>query len=386
MYNLTDAQIDKILNVIRIRGVETEDLQLNLLDHVCCIIESEYKEQSDFDQYCEEVLKRFYKKELREIEEETQLLLTFKHFYAMKKIMLGAGLVSAISIFSGAVLKFLHLPFAGISLVLGIAIFSLIFLPLMFTLKFRESKHSREKSILLMAIPLCISIIFSILLKIMHWPYANLLTQVSLCYLLILFLPVYLITGLRNADTKTNTITTSILLIAGGGLMLSLATIHKSNYQYAHEMHIALQMHDAALKDRAVCISLMEKIEKPGDSVVVNDARIPFLNATLELANYVQVQKLKLQSLTENELNEKLQFPYPAETEQTKALMSEIQADIDARLSTHFAAYETFMKTFDLKKVEADWTEPRRTEFIIAFSELTWIEKALLDQVEYVAR
>jgi hypothetical protein len=100
----------------------------------------------------------------------------------------------------------------------------------------------------------------------------------------------------------------------------------------------------------------------------------------------VQVQKLKLQSLTENELNEKLQFPYPAETEQTKALMSEIQADIDARLSTHFAAYETFMKTFDLKKVEADWTEPRRTEFIIAFSELTWIEKALLDQVEYVAR
>lgn len=386
MYNLTDAQIDKILNVIRIRGVETEDLQLNLLDHVCCIIESEYKEQSDFDQYCEEVLKRFYKKELREIEEETQLLLTFKHFYAMKKIMLGAGLVSAISIFSGAVLKFLHLPFAGISLVLGIAIFSLIFLPLMFTLKFRESKHSRERSVLLMAIPLCITVIFSILFKIMHWPYANLLTQVSLWYLLVLFLPVYLITGLRNADTKINTITTSILLIAGGGLMLSLATVHKSRHQYEQESKLALQWHDAALKDRAVCIRLMENISSPADTISKKDPRTPFLQATLELANYVQLQKLKLQETSGNDFNEKQAFANPGETEKTKAFMESAQPDIDARLSAHYAAHGDMVKQFELNKITADWTEPRRTEFIIAYSELTQIEKALLDQIEYVAR
>ena len=44
MYALSDQQIDFILNDIKIRGVETEDLQLNLLDHICCIIECELEQ------------------------------------------------------------------------------------------------------------------------------------------------------------------------------------------------------------------------------------------------------------------------------------------------------------------------------------------------------
>ena len=44
MYYLSDQQIEYILNDIRRNGVEMEDLQLNLLDHICCIIEQNLEE------------------------------------------------------------------------------------------------------------------------------------------------------------------------------------------------------------------------------------------------------------------------------------------------------------------------------------------------------
>ena len=82
MYCLSDKQIEYILNDIRRNGVEMEDLQLNLLDHICCIIEQNLEENGDFENFYSATLKTFYKKELREIEEETKTLLTFKNYYS----------------------------------------------------------------------------------------------------------------------------------------------------------------------------------------------------------------------------------------------------------------------------------------------------------------
>ncbi len=85
MYLLTDAQIDFTLNDIRAHGVETEILQQILLDHICCIIEQNLEENGDISGFCKTVIPTFYEKELRGIEEETALLLTFKNYYGMKK-------------------------------------------------------------------------------------------------------------------------------------------------------------------------------------------------------------------------------------------------------------------------------------------------------------
>lgn len=41
--------------------------------------------EQDFDEFYRNVITRFYKRELREIQEETELVLTFKHYYTMKK-------------------------------------------------------------------------------------------------------------------------------------------------------------------------------------------------------------------------------------------------------------------------------------------------------------
>ncbi len=94
-------QIAYILNDIRSKGIEMEDLQANLLDHICCIIEKNIGENDDFEAFYSATIKTFYKKELHEIEEETKFLLTFKNYYTMKKAMMISGTLSAAGIYNG---------------------------------------------------------------------------------------------------------------------------------------------------------------------------------------------------------------------------------------------------------------------------------------------
>jgi hypothetical protein len=223
MYHLTDQQIDFIINDISARGVEMESLQQDLLDHVCCIIEQELEANGDFQRFYETTIKTFYKKELREIEEETRSLLTNKNYYAMKKIMIASGIISAALLTMGIALKFLHMAGASFGIVIGTVLFSFLFLPLMFTLKIKEKQQTKDKVLLGLGSLVGILISLAILFKIQHWPLANILGITSVGILILGYLPINLVTGIRNPDTKINTIVSSVLLIAGCGLFLSLA-------------------------------------------------------------------------------------------------------------------------------------------------------------------
>src|ERR1700752_4853751 len=148
MYQLSDQQIDFILDDISAHGVEMESLQQNLLDHVCCIIEQNLEANGDFESFYQKTIKTFYKDELWEIEEETLLLLTYKNYYIMKKVMIYSGTISAAAMISGILFKFMHWPGASVLILLGIISSSLIFLPLLFILKSREKQIMKDKVII----------------------------------------------------------------------------------------------------------------------------------------------------------------------------------------------------------------------------------------------
>jgi hypothetical protein len=78
MYTLSDTQVDFILDDIRRHGIRMEDLQQNLLDHICILVERNLEENGDFEQYYSTVISSFYRQEMREIEDETLFLLTHK--------------------------------------------------------------------------------------------------------------------------------------------------------------------------------------------------------------------------------------------------------------------------------------------------------------------
>lgn len=228
MYCLSEQQTAYILSDIRRRGVEMEDLQLNLLDHVCCIVEQNLKEGDDFERFYQSTIKQFFKHELWEIEEETITLLTFKNYYAMKKTMIVSGAIAVVALLTGSFFKIMHWPGASVMLILGIGTLSLLFLPLMLILKTREANNKRDKVVAtlgtLTGMLLCLSTLF----KMMHWPGATTLWISTSAVSILLFVPIYFFSGIRKAENRVNTIVTTIILVGATGLLFSLTSIRKS--------------------------------------------------------------------------------------------------------------------------------------------------------------
>src|SRR6266581_7526898 len=86
MYSLSDQQINFILTDIGNRGITIESLRQNLLDHICILIEQNLPDNGDFEAFYASTIQHFYKAELREIEEETVLLL-----YSKNRLLLSRG-------------------------------------------------------------------------------------------------------------------------------------------------------------------------------------------------------------------------------------------------------------------------------------------------------
>lgn len=147
----------------------------------------------------------------------------------MKKVMLYSGTFSAATLTTGIILKYMHAPGAALMIVSGILSASLLFIPLLFALKVKEKQSGKDKLLVGLGTLSAITIAMGILFKIMHWPYANILATSSPAILMLVFLPIYFFSGIRNPDTKVNTIVTSILMIVGCGLFFSLTITPQSS-------------------------------------------------------------------------------------------------------------------------------------------------------------
>jgi len=221
------------------------------------------KPDADFDEFYRSVLPRFFKKELSEIQEETDLLLTFKNYYTMKKVMLRSGIFSAIIFIIGAFCKIMHWPVAAVMLFFSILVVSLVFLPLFFLLKSKEQKPKTEKVIIgtgvLFGMLFCISTLF----KIMYLPYASMLWLVALGVLFFIFLPLFFFSGIRNPETKLNTILSSVMiLIAGGLLFFTLTDLRSGTHNWD-----TLKIMDKHLREVGVLALEMNSSIMESDSV-----------------------------------------------------------------------------------------------------------------------
>ena len=230
MYTLSDQQITFILDDIRRNGIGLEDLQYNLLDHICCIIEQNLEENGDFEDFYRKTVRTFYRNGLHEIEEETNNLLQFKHYYAMKKTMMMSGVIAVSMLSIGLILKFLHMPGAAVLLVCGIFLLSFLFLPLMMILRLKEKTETTDKLLVVLGVFSAITMSLGVLFKIMYWPMANMLAMISLLNLLFIFLPFYFYNGLRKPETKTNTAVSGMLILTGCGLILTLIRSPQSSH------------------------------------------------------------------------------------------------------------------------------------------------------------
>lgn len=229
MHNVTDEEIDFILDDITKRGIVTEDVRDNILDHVCCIIEHEMPDNGNFYEFYRNTIARFYQKELREIEEETRKLVTFKYYYAMKRTLKITGFITVLLVIIGSIFKVQHLPGAGALIVAGFSFFSLVFVPLNIVMKFRDDKEKYNRFIISFGLLLTLTGTFGMLMKVMHWPYANITFYSSLALFGLVYIPVYFITRYRNPETRFNAIVHTTFMIAAAGIIFAMIDTRKTN-------------------------------------------------------------------------------------------------------------------------------------------------------------
>jgi hypothetical protein len=303
MFSLTEEQIAFIENDIKVRGITSPDLIIDLLDHICCLIENKLDEYRNFDTVYQETILLFGKNGLKEIQDETNRLLTFKHYYTMNKTMKISGYVSSLMILFGAFFKFNHWPGASIMMVFGVFFFTVLFLPLLFILKFKASAEN-NRSVVLSIIGFISAITLSsgVLFRIMHWPNARLLTITGCALLVLGYLPIYLLSIYKNTTNKMNATATVILIIAGAGLFIT-----ESNTGLTRQVSDSFwrgvteneQLINFVKKENQLVYEMVEtnsSSDSTSNSNVFKELR---LNTT-ELIEYMENMKAFLISNTEN--------------------------------------------------------------------------------------
>lgn len=84
---LNHQQVSFIESFIETKGLEYEPLQEEILDHICCMIETQMNQGVTFHQASKQVFDHFRKDELKELQDQTIQLLNQKK-WTMKKITL----------------------------------------------------------------------------------------------------------------------------------------------------------------------------------------------------------------------------------------------------------------------------------------------------------
>ncbi|MFC2136784.1 hypothetical protein ACFLTE_01280 [Bacteroidota bacterium] len=214
MQELTKKNIRLITETIDRAEITFSHLREDLIDHVCCEIETELQKGLDFNKAFEKIKKNFGIKSLQQVQEKT-LLLIDKNYCAMKKTMKVSGIISTTLLMLGSLFKIQHWPGSGAMLTLGFFILCFLFLP---SANYVMHKERKDRSLILLFISAFLGsfgFFLGILFKIMHWPGAGVLIALGCVLLCLLFFPLLLRFLIKNAKSRREKIIHTIGVISG---------------------------------------------------------------------------------------------------------------------------------------------------------------------------
>ncbi len=129
----------------------------------------------------------------------------------MKQKIYNLGLITALIVFTGVVLKINHYPGAAILLTTGIAALVLLFLPLALTDHYRAGGEKKEPLLYIVTYITCFVVFTAMLFKLMHWPKAGIMLIIALPFPYVVFLPVFIV--VTSKDKNFNIYNTAFVLL-----------------------------------------------------------------------------------------------------------------------------------------------------------------------------
>jgi hypothetical protein len=191
MQQLTIREINMIERFVDRANLSFSHLRDDLVDHLCCDVEQEMAIGKNFINAYNDVLERVGVRDLKSIQENTIKLIN-KKYNIMKKIMYISGILAPVIMVIGAFSKIMHWPGANWMILFGFIVAAFLLLPSATYVMYSEQK-SRGKILLhLSGLTAGIGYVLGILMKMMHWPGANIILMVGMTIGAIIFLPALL--------------------------------------------------------------------------------------------------------------------------------------------------------------------------------------------------
>ncbi len=222
---LNIKQIETIAADVRRARITLSHLADDLIDHICCEVESELGKGKSFEEAYRDIMQKAGRKRLNEIQEDTQFLID-KNYRIMKMTMKITGNVSLAMLGLATVMRLFHWPGANVVLVLGFIVLALIFFPAAIWANQRETKIRLTRSLHSLILVGGILLMAGVLFKVMHWPGAGIVMFSGWIIVILLFLPLLLYAKLMEAETGNQ----RLMAWSGiGGLMIAqMSTMFKT--------------------------------------------------------------------------------------------------------------------------------------------------------------
>jgi len=186
MYILSQQDLNKVKDRVMMAEVNNSSLSVDLVDHICCMLEERVELGMKLETAENEVFKEMGEVQLKEIDIETKILTQNK--FTMKKRTKIIGLIALILLITGFTLKMLHLPGAGV--IWGVGVLTAAFGFFLFSLidRFSYEKSSMMKIATIIGYIGSVLLIVGLGLVLLKWPIAVYLAESGSVLLLVYFI------------------------------------------------------------------------------------------------------------------------------------------------------------------------------------------------------
>jgi len=193
MYVLSQQELNKVKERVTLAEVHNASLTVDLVDHICCMVEERVELGMKLETAENEVFKKMGEVQLKAIDIETKILTQNK--FTMKKRTKIIGFIAFILLITGFTFKMFHLPGAGV--IWGTGVLTAAFGFFLFSLidRFSYEKSNLMKTATIIGYIGSVLLILGLGLVLLKWPIAVYLAESGSVVLLIYFI-------LNNAISK----------------------------------------------------------------------------------------------------------------------------------------------------------------------------------------
>ena len=205
MSNLNENQIKLIADEVAKSNVASKELAEDLTDHILCLIEDDIKSGEKFEVAKDRAFGIVFPEGISGEHSKSFFVLSNRKIQKRKTLLFILSYIGLLLIVTGFLFKALHLPGAGIMLLVSSALFTFVFTPLFFLYlyKSRLARVLSNKSLYIFGFSGVVILLVSLILKAFHWPGAGLAVITGGFIVSIFFLPTIFSGFYRSTKNRT---------------------------------------------------------------------------------------------------------------------------------------------------------------------------------------